>query len=257
MKTFWYNLVDLSASTLTAASANASYPVTNLANEFLQNIYKTGTSATAEYINIDLGSSKAFSSIVIAEHDLLAADNLRFKFSDDSSYAGATEILIEHLSGTIVVTFPEVEARYIRILFDKSSAGDTRQIGRLFVGPHDDFGSVIDYNGYNEGKEDLSRKSRTLGGQVYSEVRPIYSSFKLACSYLEQEKTGWLREMDAYVGTHTAFFVQVQESTDSSLNESPLDDVLYVMLRNMLDRDVESVDEELRYGMDLNLEEFI
>lgn len=257
MKTFWYNLIDLSATTLTAASANASYPVTNLASEFLQTVYKTGTSATAEYINIDLGSSKAFSSIVIAEHDLLAADNLRFKFSDDSSYTSAVEILIEHVAGTIVVTFPEVEARYVRIMFDKASAGDTRQIGRLFVGPHDDFEKVIEYNGYNEGKEDLSRKSRTLGGQVYSEVRPIYSVFQLTCSYLEQEKSGWLRELDAYVGTHTPFFIQVQETTDSTLNESPLDDVLYVMLRNMLDRDVESVDEVLRYGMDLNLEEFI
>ncbi len=256
MKTFWYNLVDLSATTLTAASANTSYPVTNLATEFLQQIYKTGTSATAEYITVDLGSSKAFSSIVISEHDLLAADNVRFMYSDASNFSGASTYEIEHASGTIVVTFPEVEARYVRVLFDKASAGDTRQIGRLFVGPHDAFGSVVDYNGYSQGKEDLSRKSRTLGGQVYSEVRNQYSRFSLQCSYTEQEKTDWLIEMSDYVGTHTAFFVQVQEST-GNLNESPLDDVYYVMLRDIIERDVESVDTELRYGVDLQLEEFI
>jgi hypothetical protein len=247
----------LSATTLTAASANASFPVTNLATEFLQEVYKTGTSATAEYITIDLGSSKALSSIIIAAHDLLAADNLRYKFSDASDFSGATEHQIEHVSGTIVVTFPEVEARYVRILFDKASAGDTRQIGRLFVGPHRNFGSVIDYAGFDEGKEDLSRKSRTLGGQVYAEVRSQYSRYGVDCSYVEQEKTDWIIEMSDYVGTHTSFFLQVQETTNSALNESPIDDVLYVLLRETVDRAVETTDEELRYNVDLKLEEFI
>jgi len=257
MKTFWYNLVDLSATTLTAASANASFPVTNLTTEFLQEVYKTGTSATAEYVTLDLGSSKPLSSIVIAAHDLLAADNLRYMFSNASNFSGAVERQIERVAGTIVVTFPEVEARYVRVLFDKASAGQTRQIGRLFVGPHRNFGSIIDYAGYKESKEDLSRSTRTLGGQVYSETRNQYSRYTLECSYLEQEKTDWLIEMSDYVGLHTPFFVQVQSTTDSSLNESPLDDVLYVMLRETIDRAVEVADDELRYAVDMQLEEFI
>lgn len=256
MRIFFDNLIDDSDTVLTASSEAAALPVENLAEWFLKKVWRTGTAATAESVTIDLGSSKELSSIIIVGHNLEAGDNLRYMLSDAADFAGADEITMDWREGSIVAVFAAVEVRYLKILFDKPTAGETRQIGRMFVGKCYDLDELPDGKGYKEDPKDLSKVSRAISGQKYTEVRPSYNTYKISGSQMPQDQVEVLYALNDACGTHTPFFVQIQDEL-ADLQEEPLDDVLYVTLKDLVPRDVEGVTRTLRWKVSLELEQFI
>lgn len=256
MKLFWNNLADASASVLTASSADASYPVANVANGHLQKVWRTGTTLTEEYINIDFGSSVEFSAILLAAHDLTVDDLLRFKFSDSDVFTDAVEVGIDWTEETILAVFPPVTARYLRVMFTKGAAGQTRDIGRLFVGPHSDQDELPDDKGYREDPKDLSKIATSLGGQDWGEIRPQYRELQIRGTKLTEDDVQDLLDLDEHCGVVTPFFIQVQDP-QGDLNAQPLDEVIYCRLKSLTGREHESSDTTLRWRVTLDLKEVI
>ena len=256
MKFFWNNLVDAVSTVLVASSANASYPVDNLAHDHLQKVWRTGTTLTEEYVDIDLGSSMEFSAIILAGHDFTADDNLRFKFSDSNVYTDAITIAIDWTQETILALFPVVSARYLRVMFTKGAAGQTRDIGRLFAGPHSDQTELPDDRGYQENPKDLSKVATSLGGQDWGEIRPGYREIQIRGSKLTQDDAEDLLDLNEHCGIVTPFFIQVQDPL-GDLNENPLSEIIYVRLKSLTGREHDVTDVGLRWKVTIDLKEFI
>lgn len=256
MKFFWNNLVDAGATALTASSENASYPVANLIDPHLQKLWKTGTSAAEEYITLDLGSALEISSIILAGHDFTTDDDLRFMVSDASDFADADEMPIEWSEDTILCLFPTVSARYVRVMFTKASSGETRQLARLFVGPHSEQDELPDEKGFKVDPKDLSKVATSIGGQDWGETRPRYREFRISGTKLTEDDALDLVAMDDHCGIVTPFFMQVQDPV-GDLNEQPITEIIYCRLKSLTGREHDSSETTLRWKVTLDLKEYI
>jgi len=251
VRLFWNNLADRAA--LTASSQHPNLLVRNLAHEFLVKVWRTGTTLTEEWVSVDLGEPLPVSSLILAAHTLQPSDQLRYSLSNDAGFIGAEEIPLAWRADTIVEVFPLCEVRYVRIAFTKGMAGEVRQIGRLFLGEHVECDDP-DHKGYREQPVDLSKKSRSLGGQSYTEQRKQYREIRIPFDMMPGEQVNEILGIARQVGTHTAFFIQIQD-TLADLNRDVLDEVLYVKFKDLSDKEVRGVDVDLLWKLQLDVEE--
>lgn len=248
---FWYdNLIDYSGVTLTASSAQSTLPATNVINEHRKRVWRTGTSTAAETLVIDLGSAKAVTSIILLDHTLTASDTLIKIQGHTSDSWGAPDVneTLTWASGTISKTFTSATKRYWRLIFTKSAAGETRDIGRIFLGTYYDTPEDPDDKGYEDELEDPSRTSKSLGGQTYTEVLEKFWAPAVTWSSLPNSTAESLKTIAESVGRSVAFFVQVQ-------TVSPLTEIFYVKLRRAFKRQVAGMESSLLWNVGLELEE--
>jgi hypothetical protein len=206
-----------------------------------------------EWVSVDLGEPLPVSALILAAHNLQPGDQLRYALSNDAGFAGAEQIPLAWRADTFVEVFPLCEVRYVRLAFTKGVASETRQIGRLFVGEHAELDDP-DHKGYRESPVDLSKKSRTIGGQNYTEQRKQFREFRVPFDQLPGTQVNEILAIARRVGTHTAFFMQIQD-TLADLNGDVLDEVVYVKFKDLLDKEVRGVDAELLWKLQLDMEE--
>lgn len=259
MRLLWENLVDLAATTITGSSENSALPVENIAHAHRQKVWRTGSSSGAESVSFDFGSAKAVSALVILDHDLLATDTaLKLEFSDASDFGSIVATFnLEWREDAIRAFFAAVSCRYARVTWTKASAS-TRQIGRIFLGDHYECDEQPMFDGYDDGLVDLSKSDRSLGGTEYSDIRQIFREFKCDFSQIIQEQADAFIECGQDCGTHTPFFIIVEETIlDDDQSRLPLDEVLYVKFKSVPKRKTKGVDETLLWDVSLDFEEQI
>jgi hypothetical protein len=250
MRFFYDNLIDASGVAFTASSAHTNLPATNVANEHRKRVWRTGTSTAAETLVIDLGSAQSVTSIILLDHTLTAADTLIKIQGHTSDSWGAPDVneTLTWASRTISKTFSSATKRYWRLIFTKSAAGETRDIGRIFLGTYYDTTEQPDYDGYDDSLNDPSRKSKSLAGQTYVDVLEKFGSLSVAFSDVGNTQVESLKTIFESVGQSVSFFVQAQTT-------SPLNDIWYVKATRPFERDVSGFDSNYLWNVKLELEE--
>jgi hypothetical protein len=250
---FYTNLIDVTGVTFTTSSAASSaLGGSNVAHEFKSKVWRTTAVGATEYVLFDLGSAKAVTAAIVFNHTLTASDsNITIRASTDNFVA--SDVLVTNLTHatTMSAVFGSVSYRYWMFKFQKSAAGETRDVGRVFIGNYTDVDNIIDWAGLDVQPEDLSVRNRTAGGQLFTDRRSQYRRFKVQLSGISTANKNTVKTISEAVGTHTSFFAQVATSGTGEISE-----ILYVKLRDAFARKVSGMDSsDLAWDATLELEE--
>lgn len=217
------NLVD--AATLTASSEEATLPVENIQNEQRSKPWQTGTSVADEWVVLDLGSAQAFTCAVLLDHDLTSGDSAIAIEANATDSWGAPSFsqALTRVAGPIAAYFASQSYRYVRIKLTKSSAGEARSIGRVFVGTYLDSATI---SSLNFDKVDPSPETKSIGGQSYHDIRPSFDRISVDFEVEAKAVRDSLEAMFDDVGKHTAIFVSLNHDVE------PVDWIYYVKIKN-------------------------
>lgn len=250
MRLFYNNLIDYAATVITESSEVATLPSSNVANEFRKRVWRTGTSTAAEWIVFDLGSAKAVTAVILLDHTLTNSDTLIKLEAHTSDSWGAPSFsqALTWAEDIISAVFASQSYRFWRVSFTKSAAAESRDIGRIFLGPHESTEEDPDSDGVVESIEDDSRITKSLGGQTYTDAIEKYGRIAVQFSSIPNTMAASLKTFYEYVGKTKSFFVQVQTS-------GPLTKIWYVKNTEELSREVAGMDAELIWDVALEMEE--
>jgi len=254
MRFFYNNLIDVSGVTITGSTTTSGYPATNVAHEFKTKVWRTGSTVAAETLTFDLGSAKAVTAVILLAHTLTASDTSiqLLANSSDSWGSPAFTQALTHASNVISQTFSSQTYRYWRITFTKSAAGETRDIGRVFLGTYHETAIQPDYDGFDLDPQDRTTKQKSIGGQTYADQRSQYRMLSLDWSGVSQSQMTNFKTIADTVGAHTSFFVQVDPNATAGTEPK---EVLYVKFAKMFGRKVEGMDSDLVWETKMELEE--
>lgn len=250
MRIFFNNLIDAASVVITETSEVSTLPSSNVAHEFRELPWRTGTSVALEAVVFDLGSAQAVTSVIVLDHTLTAGDSL-IKIQGHTSDSWATPDVDETLtwsSGAIAKVFSSASKRYWRFTFTKSAAGVSRDIGRIFLGTYYTTEDEPDYDGYSKETDDLSRKLKTLGGQTYTEDLPQFDKIKVEFSHIPNSMQTSLETYIAAVKESVSHFIQVGTS-------APFNEYFYVKLAKSPKADVAAMDATPTWNTALEYEE--
>lgn len=220
------NLIDYSGVAISESSEVSTLPSSNVANDLRTKVWRTGTSTADEWIVFDLGSAKAVTSIIVLDHTLTSSDSAITleAHTSDSWGSPAYSNSLTWASGTIYEAFASQTYRYWRLKFTKASAGVSRDIGRIFLGPYVSATREVDRGGYTETTVNRSTTRRTLGGQTYSLARDSYRSLSLAWNLVTDAQRTEFATLQTAVGSTVPWFIYL-----SGRHDTPL----YVKMRDL------------------------
>lgn len=211
MKLFTPNLID--SATITASTENDYLVASNVANELRTKVWRTGTSAAAEWIKFDLGSAQAVTAFIIANHTF-SGDTLVAIEGNSTDSWGAPSFTqgITLASGTILTTFASQSYRWWRFRFTKPTAGTVRDVGRLFLGTYVEPTDLPNWNGVKVTRADNSSVSKSVGGQEWADRRGNYRTASLDLTACSETTRGQIDAVAASCGLGTSLFVQPDTS---------------------------------------------
>lgn len=201
----WTNRID--AGTLTTDSALATLPVTNLQQQHLSRRWHTAAGVKSAYVILDAGASVPCACLGIFGTNLTPSATVRIRSNEagglvttslemDTGVVGAGVVAGY---GNVYKTFASMTSRYWRIDVADASVPDNLQVGRMFLGPY--WTPTAQSWGWGPGWQDLSRKSRTLGGQILSQNLPKFRTLNFALDWnTEAEMFANAFEMERAVG---------------------------------------------------------
>jgi len=244
MRFFYDNQIDYAGVTFSPTSEVDGLPAENMANELRKRVWRTTTGGPTERVVIDLGSAKDITAIILTDHNFDAADtDLKIEAnSSDTWGAPAFTQALTWAEGTISQTFTLKTYRYWRLSFTKTSPIEAREIGRMFLGTYTDTEHQPDFAGYDETREDPSRKAKTLGGQTWTDRQEQFDVLTAEHSHVSQTFSDTIKTIARAVGQSISFFVQVDTS-------SPLNTVYYVKFTKAFGRSVAAVDGGLIWDL--------
>lgn len=236
MRVLYDNLAIRSATVVTAGSENADLPASNLKHPHRTKVYRTGASVAAEWLKFDLGSAMAVQAVVLLDHTLTASDTL-IKLqgnATDSWGSPSVDETLTYNAGTMKKYLSAAQTyRWWRVIFTKSAAVETRDIGGIFLGPYDEYDrGPAQPDGLSIDPEDASVTDYVPGGQSYSDIRDSRDIITIDFPLILDTQMDLLRALAAACGTHTPFFVDI----DPTLK--PYDLLYYVKARSVAGRKV-------------------
>jgi len=236
MRIYRENHVDHVDTTITAASEAADLPASNLRDPDRGNVYRTGASSTDEAIVFDLASAKAVRSVIILDHTLTAGDSaIGLQGNDTDSWGTpAVDEVITFAEGTMAHHLSAEETyQFWRVIFTKSASGETRDIGRIFLGPYDEMarGPKIP-DGLDITPVDLSQTDRALGGKTHSEIKGQYDNIIVDFPPIGDAQMDLLKSLSESCGSHTPFFVSIDPTNE------PVELLYYVKAKSLKGRKV-------------------
>lgn len=238
MRIYYPNLIDSYSAITGTSRASTTLSYENIAHAHKSKVWRTGTSVADEYVTIDLGSAQAATACIIFAHTLLGTDStIQLRKSTDNF--AANDVLVGNFtwnSSAMLLTFSSASSRYWRLVFTKSSAGSSRDIGRVFLGNYVDFTGLPDFDGFQCKPVDLSQSQRMQGGQVYSSIGAQYRSVSLDMSGVTQAQVEALKLHGETVGTHTPFFLTADVGANGEAGE-----IFYCKLTKMANRDADGM----------------
>lgn len=269
------NLVDSSSAVLSASSADAEFPVTNLQNYLLSKVWKTTGSTTDEWCKFDLNAvtaeltaNHAINACVLAGHNFDGTEVIKVQGNATDAWGSPTVnqtftlktripasvvVTPPYPAGTVLntmLTFNSATLRYWRISITKANAADIRQIGRVYLGTSYDTGNTgdPDYGNYARTFNEMANIEKSITGQVYAERRALYDTPTMAIGPIPESVMQYLRYFMRQVGLSLPFFFRLS-STD------PLDTPYYVRQQSPLTEALVEFGDSFLYNANLTLEE--
>lgn len=227
MRLFWNNLLDAATTGLDGTEV-AAFPLENIRNEQQSKRWRpahgvaTGTERT---FTADLAAAAAVTAFLVLNHDLLVSDTIKLQAnSSDAWVTPPYDQALTHSSGVISLTLSETY-RYWHLSATLASEDDVRNIGRVFLGTYYDTLTPVEHTGFRRSRADQTISHRTPGGQLYTLSRPNPRRWTADLSGMTDADHLALKPILDFLGTHTAFFVQVDPTDVGELSE-----ILYVKL---------------------------
>lgn len=211
----WENRVDLTATTITAGSENTDLPAANVRHPHRTKVYRTGTSAAGEWIKFDFGSAKTVQAVILLDHTLTGSDtSIKVQANTSDSWtAPPVDQAMTYNAGTIAYYFSDLQTyQWWRIIFTKSAAGQTRDIGRVFLGPYYEAVRSFRHGSLKVTPIDLSETDRSLGGQTFSEIKSIYHKVEGEIGNIADAQNTQMAALATACGTHTPWFLSVDNA---------------------------------------------
>ena len=158
----------------------------------------------------------------------------------------------------LLATFPELDARYCRVVFHLAS-GTTRSISRWFLGECWILPEPPDFSGVKYQPVDLSVIDRAISGELYADKKAKYRNVSVPFTSLRAETKAGLAEINDALGLTGSCLVQIQDPiTDPcATNADVQDELLYVRFSKMSMREVTGVDDSLIWKVTIDLEELL
>ena len=250
MRIFYNNLIDADAVAISETSEVSTLPSSNVTDELRGKVWRTGTSTALEAVIFDLGSAQAVTSCIILDHTLTSGDSLiRIQgHTSDSWGSPSFSQTFTYAADILSAVFSTQTYRYWRFTFTKSAAGESRDIGRIFLGPYYETEEAPDYDGLDITEDDLSRKQVSLGGQEYTEQLERWRMVRCQFTHISQTMKDNLTTYARAVGQATSHFIQAASS-------SPFDTIYYVKLRNAPKFGVKAMDSSAVWDTTLDYKE--
>lgn len=250
MRLFYTNLIDAASVVITETSEVSTLPSSNVAHELRGKVWRTGTSVALEAVVFDLGSAMAVTSCIVLDHTLTAGDSLiRIQgHTADSWGAPSFSQTFTYAADILSAIFASQSYRYWRFTFTKSAAGESRDVGRIFLGTFYSTEEDPDYDGLDIAEEDLSRKQMSLGGQEYTEQLDRWRTVKCQFTHISQTMKDNVTTYVRSVGQATSHFVQAATT-------SPFDTIYYVKLKNTPKFQVKAMDSSAVWDTTLEFKE--
>lgn len=249
----WNNLIDLAATVITGSTEATELPASNVAHPHRTKKWRTGTSQAAEYARFDLGSAMAVQAAVILDHDLTGSDSGIALQGGASPGATTVNQAFTYNAGAMIAVLASPQTyQHWQVAFTKSSASETRDIGRIFVGPMLEFISSPDIHKIRIEWQDETKRDRSLGGPAISDLRSKYRRIRIPFPFLEATEAEALDAAVQYVGEGVPFFCQVDPE------RKPNDWLFYCVFRSIPEISTVGWDEandDYVYESDLDLEE--
>lgn len=278
MRTFYQNWPKVEASyfTVSASSGTPYFPVANIFNDARWLFWRSEALVTDEWILIDSGAAvSATDALIMMDTDIASKcdlTNVKLQANATDVWTSPTlEVDISFVAGgsltepegklTAFAILPTTyNLRYWRIKLPKTNAGDTIDVGKVFLGKLATLAEKPDYDGLRITRTDLSLTGKTLSGASYTDKKRFFRNFDLRFSSIGQETLGLVeRQMLQSVGAHTPFFVQIDEElgfgpSNNGFNPS---EFLYVKSLEENSYDITAFDDEPKWDMNWKLEEQI
>ena len=256
MRFFYDNLIDgVTISTSNVASEEAQFPRTNIQNAHRGQQWRTTADGgiSDEYVVIGSTGGAAARACLVLNHDLLAADTIKFQGNATDSWGSPTlDETMTHSSGVMSELFASATHNYWRLNWTKNVAATAYNIGRLFVGDYHDTERGPDYAGLKSTRRDRSQAIESRGGTVYTLDRHANSPRRWSLDFpsiTETQKDSFETILDT-VGTHKPFFFQIDPNGSGELSE-----IIYGRFTTLPSFDVSGFDSELYRDTVLQIEE--
>lgn len=254
MRLFWNNYIDAAATTITSQSEQSGLPDDNVAHQHKGKVYRTGTSATGEWIKFDLGSARAVDGFLLLNHTLDNTEtgvNIEGHASDDFSSPTFSEAVTVNAVDPAGGKFSSAQTyQWWRFEFTKASAGTARDLGRIFLGDIYDTPEPPHGTGYRDDTDDDSPMQRSIGGQTFSQIKEPILTLRTSFRSISLAMALQLQTIYDTLGTHTPLFVQVDPNASDGVREL----IHYVKFTGKFVRKVSGFDSELKWDVDLEFE---
>lgn len=250
MRLFYTNLIDDSDVVISETSEVSTLPSSNVAHELRGKVWRTGTSVALEAVVFDLGSAQAVTACIILDHTITSGDSLiRIQGNTADSWgAPAFSQTITYAADIMSAVFASQSYRYWRFTFTKSAAGESRDVGRIFLGTYYETEEAPDYDGLDIAENDLSRSQMSIGGQEYTELLDGWRAIKCDFTHISQTMKDNLTTYARSVKQSVSHFIQVGSS-------SPFDAIYYVKLKNAPKFGVKAMDASAVWDVSLDYKE--
>jgi hypothetical protein len=214
----WNNLIDLAATTITASTTDADFPVANLKHIWKTKHHRT-TDHTAEYIDFDFGAPKKMQAFALAYHNYTVSGtpatlNLLLDGVATFDSGSLVTIPITPVSNLLCNLFSQdYTFQYARwSMADGANADGFLKTGRIFLGEKSVLSRNFD-NDYARPRTDPSVLAASVGGQDSVSQKAQFRQFSYVYSNLLEADRAILEDIIfAAVGIHTPVFF-VHDST--------------------------------------------
>lgn len=209
MRLHWDNLID--TATLSTDNGDPNYPLSSIQAIHLTEAFRFADMAGG-YIDIDLGSAKAVSSIGIIGN-LSASATITLKGNSSESWAAPPlDETITAADRNLIHYFTEATYRYWRLeIADSGNPDGYIEVSRVFLGTYAQLPGIRPE--MSLAREDLSSREFSPTGQPFSVVRPKRISFNVDFPSIEEKDRESLLSAFNKNGIHYPMFIAVWEES--------------------------------------------
>lgn len=229
MRIYPTNLIDAAGVDITPVTEETAMPASHLANAQRTLLYRCLATVAGEAVVFDLGSAQAADALILLDHTILNTATITLQAnSADSWGAPAFTSAVTWQASWILHSFASQTYRYWRLTVTKASAATQFDIGRLFLGAVVSPADPPDFDGLDRQILDLSTSQRSISGQLYCDPRSQARRLELDFTWIRDAQKAQFLAAAEDLGTHTPFFVRVDETASDELTEP-----IYVRLREV------------------------
>ncbi len=207
-----------SGGSIVASSQQSQFPTSNLASNLASDVWRSGTTLAAETLTLTFDriynqatDGAANFWLILKGHNFPATcSSVTYKWVS-GSLESAVGIAFTAADVLLQIPFSNPLRNYTGLIltFNKTTAGQQVQVGKLYAGIGYDTNHVDDPNPFSRTFAERSNKDYSVLGQKFAEARSQNWAASISVPLSSETVEANLRAIFAAVGTFTPFYVVV------------------------------------------------